>query len=129
MGKQRGKKPTNAELSVLEVLWDGGPSTVRQIHKVLTQDRDILYTTVLKTMQNMTGKGLVSCDSSRRAYVYTPRIRKEDTRRAAVGEVMDRLFGGSAGDLVMHALTKHDTTPEEIKKVRKVMDEIGEDRR
>jgi len=124
MGEPTPRKPTNAELSILKILWDRGPCTVRQIHRTLSRNRDMLYTTVLKVMQNMTEKRLVSCDRSRRAFVYTALTREEDTRRQLVGEMLDRLFGGSAAELVAHALTRHDATTEELAGIRRLLDEV-----
>ena len=127
MPEKAPPRPTNAELAILRVLWRDGPSTVRHIHRVLSQGRDMLYTTVLKFLQIMTEKGLVACDRSNRAHVYTPRVTRKEAERAAVGDLMDRVFGGSAARLVMHALSSGKASAKEVAEIRKLLDEIGEE--
>src|SRR6185369_6985704 len=97
-------KPTDAELAILRVIWRRGPSTVRQVHEVLSQDREIGYTTVLKLMQIMTEKGLVERDESERTHVYQSMLTQEETQQQLVGDLLDKAFGGSASQLVMQAL-------------------------
>src|SRR5215471_17792606 len=92
-------KPTDAELAILRVIWRRGPSTVRQVHEVLSQDREIGYTTVLKLMQIMTEKGLVERDESERTHVYQAMLTQEETQQQLVGDLLDKAFGGSASQL------------------------------
>ncbi|RYG46224.1 BlaI/MecI/CopY family transcriptional regulator [bacterium] len=119
-----GPKPTNAELGILRVLWDRGPSTVREAHENLSLQRDIGYTTVLKLMQIMVEKGLLRRTEQGRAHVYQPVGAEAAAKRDLVGDLMDRAFGGSARDLVMHALAAKPTSQEELDDIRKLLDEM-----
>jgi len=133
MARKTRPRPTDAELAILRILWDRGPSTVREVHETLARthrDSDqVGYTTVLKTMQIMTEKGLVLRDESQRAHVYSARQREEDTQRRLVEDLADRAFDGSASQLVMRALSSRAATPEEIATIRRILDEMsGDDR-
>src|SRR2546430_17724722 len=88
-------RPTDAELAILRVLWDRGPSTVRQVHDVLGRERPAAYTTALKLLQIMTEKGLVERDERDRTHVYRARLSEEQTQRQLVRDLADRAFGGS----------------------------------
>ena len=94
-------KPTEGELSILAVLWDRGPSTVRQVFEVLSAERDLGYTTVLKMLQIMQEKGLVARDETERTHVYRAKESAEATQATLVDDLMERAFGGSAMKLVM----------------------------
>jgi len=121
--------PTPAELEILRVLWDRGPSTVRDVHETLERDRPTGYTTVLKLMQIMTDKALVTRDERARAHVYAARVPASDTQRQLVRDLLDRAFGGSALKLVMHALSARKASPAEIARIRHMLDEMeGEGR-
>lgn len=120
-------RPTNAELNILQVLWKSGPSTVREVLGALKGHRDTGYTTVLKLLQIMAEKGLVSRDESQRAHVYEARRPREQTQKQIVGDVIDRVFAGSAAGLVMHALSSRHASEEEIVQIRKLLDEYKED--
>jgi predicted transcriptional regulator len=133
MARKTRPRPTDAELAILRILWDRGPSTVREVHETLARthrDSDqVGYTTVLKTMQIMTEKDLVLRDESQRAHVYSARQREEDTQRRLVEDLADRAFDGSASQLVMRALSSRAATPEEIATIRRILDEMsGDDR-
>ena len=114
-------KPTNAELEILRVLWAQGPSTVRDVARTL--GREAAYTTVLKLLQNMTAKRLVVRDESAKTHVYAPARRAEQTRRLLVADLIDRVFDGSAAQLVMHALAGSTTSAKEIAEIRKLLNE------
>lgn len=114
-------KPTDAELAILRVLWRRGPSTVREVQKVLEETKRTGYTTVLKFMQIMAEKGLVSRDESAYAHVYQARIPREQTQQTLVADLMDRAFEGSASRLVMQALAAKKATPEELTEIRKIL--------
>ena len=88
-------KPTDAELAILRVLWERGPSTVRQVHELVARDRPAAYTTALKLLQIMTEKGLVDRDERERTHVYRARLSEEQTQRQLVRDLLDRAFGGS----------------------------------
>lgn len=115
-------RPTDAELSILRVLWERGPSTVRQVHDVLRRERPTAYTTALKLLQIMTEKGLVRRDESDRTHIYHARLTEEQTQRQLVRDLLDRAFGGSATKLVMQALAARRATPEELGEIRKLID-------
>ena len=104
-------RPTDAELAILSVLWDRGPSTVREVHEALQASQRSGYTTVLKLLQIMTEKGLVTRDESQRAHVYGPRMSEQRTQRQLLGDLVDRAFGGSSAKLVLQALSGRRATP------------------
>jgi BlaI family transcriptional regulator, penicillinase repressor len=117
-------RPTDAELSILRVLWRLGPSTVRQVHEDLAQRGQTGYTTVLKMLQIMTEKGLVERDDSERAHVYVARRPQEQTLGQLVGDLLDRAFEGSASRLVLRALESRPASHEELAEIRKLLDEL-----
>jgi len=119
-------RPTDAELEILRVLWDLGPSTVRDVHTTLERQREIGYTTVLKFMQIMAAKGLVERDETARAHVYKARVAQEQTQRQLVGHLLDRAFGGSAAKLMMQALSGRTSSAEEIAQMRQMLAEFEE---
>ena len=114
------RKPTNAEVAILRVLWSRGPSTVREVAK--SMGREAAYTTVLKIMQNMTEKGLVRRDESSRTHVYEAVSTKEHTQRQLVADLLDRVFDGSAAKLIMQALAATKTSPKELAEILKLLE-------
>jgi len=116
-------RPTDAELAILRVLWDRGPSSVRQVHEALAAGRDTGYTTTLKLMQIMADKGLVTRDESSRTHIYAARQSQGQTQRQLVSDLMDRAFGGSAAELVMQALSAHPASEDELKEIRRLIEE------
>jgi len=116
-------RPTDAELAILGVLWQRGPSTVREVHETLADTRETGYTTTLKLMQIMTEKGLVTRDESSRTHVYAARWSQDRTQRQLVSDLMARAFGGSAAALVLQALSAQPASTEEIEQIRKLIDE------
>jgi predicted transcriptional regulator len=132
-------RPTDAELEILSVLWERGPSTVREVHEAISENRAqqsdvrlqkqaakgaVGYTTILKLMQIMTDKGLVRRDETERAHVYEARLPEEQTQRQLVGDLMNRVFAGSASKLVMHALSASKSSAEDLSKIREILDEL-----
>ena len=115
-------QPTKAELEILQVLWERGEATVREVHQALQEQRETGYTTVLKLMQIMAEKGLLERDESQRAHVYRARHRQGDTQKQLLGQLMDKAFGGSAALLVQQALETRKTTPREIREIRAILD-------
>ena len=114
-------RPTDSELAILRVLWDRGPSTVRAVHEALADARETGYTTTLKLMQIMTDKGLVTRDASERTHVYTARLTQDQTQRQLVADLVQRAFGGSAAALVQQALSARPASPDELKKIQKLI--------
>ena len=129
MAKRGPAKPTDSELAILRVLWQRGPSTVREVRQQLGTDREIGYTTVLKFLQIMTGKGLVSRDDSKRSHVYQAAMPRERTQRQIVKDVLDKAFGGSAAGLVAQALSAGKTSQEELDEIRKLLDGLERGRK
>lgn len=124
MKKVSPPKPTDAELAILRVLWRLGPATVRAVHDELNQSQETGYTTVLKLLQIMTEKGLVTRDESERSHIYKPAWKEEQVQRQLVGYLLDRAFGGSARQLVMQALAAKKSSPRELAEIRKLLEEM-----
>jgi predicted transcriptional regulator len=122
--KSQTPRPTDAELAILRVLWERGPSTVRDVHQALSRSQDSGYTTVLKLLQIMTDKGIVVRDESQRAHVYVPKISEQRTQRQLLGDLVDRAFGGSSAKLVLHALSERPASTEELRHIRTLLDEL-----
>ena len=115
-------RPTDAELAILRVLWELGPSTVRQVHEVLSRARPSAYTTALKLLQIMTDKGLVRRDEADRTHIYHPRLSEEQTQRQLIRDLVDRAFGGSSSKLVMQALASRRASDEELGEIRRLLE-------
>ena len=122
MPKPSVPRPTDAELAILRVLWERGPSTVRQVHEVLSRERPTAYTTALKLLQIMTDKGLVRRDETDRSHVYHARLSQDQTQRQLVRDLLDRAFGGSSSKLVMQALATKRASAEELGEIRRLLD-------
>ena len=117
-------KPTDAELAILRVLWQRGASTVREVWEELSPQQHTGYTTVLKTMQIMSEKGLLARDETDRSHVYRAARSEAQTQRQVVGHLLERLFSGSAPKLVMQALTAKKATPAELAEIRKLLNDM-----
>lgn len=118
---EKSLRPTDAELAILRVLWQRGPSTVKEVQKVLETNRKTGYTTVLKFLQIMVEKGLVSRDESSFAHVYQARIPQEQTQRTLVADLLERAFEGSTSRLLLQALATKKATKEELAEIRKIL--------
>ena len=116
-------QPTPSELAILQILWSRGPSTVREIHEVLAQEKDVGYTSALKFLQIMTAKGLVSRSEDQRAHVYTANQPAEKTKQLFAADVLKRVFHGSATQLMQHALSGRRGSKKEIEEMRRMLDE------
>jgi predicted transcriptional regulator len=122
--KQNARRPTDAELTILHVLWDKGPASVREVYKILNSGKEVGYTTVLKLMQIMTEKGLVERDENCRPQIYRPCIPREQTERQLIKDLVDRAFGGSAKRLVMQALEVKKASPSELSQIEKLLNKL-----
>ena len=120
------QKPTASELEILRVLWERGPSTVREVHEAFSEKKDIGYTTVLKLLQIMTAKGTVRRNEEQRAHVYEACQPATETKRQLVGDVLQRVFEGSASELMIHALEGRRTSKKELDELRRLLDEYEE---
>lgn len=116
------KKPTEAELEILRALWNKGSATVRDIFEVLSQERPMGYTTVLKTMQIMLDKGLVSRTEEGKAHIYAAAMREEDMQGQLLKDLSDKLFSGSPALLAMHALSMQPASDEEIQLIKALIE-------
>lgn len=124
MGRRR-PQPTDAELAILQVLWDRGPSTVRQVHEALGGQG--AYTTALKLLQIMTEKHLVTRDASSRTHVYRARGTREATQGRLLSSLADKAFQGSASQLVLRALSTRKTSADELAQIRAMLDDLERD--
>ena len=126
MARYKRPVPTDRELTILGILWDKGPSTVREVNEAMNQDGATGYTTTLKLMQIMTEKGLLLRDESQFKHIYKPAISEEKTQKQLVGDLLDRAFAGSAEKLVMRALSAKKVSAKELGKIRKILAEYKE---
>ena len=124
MARHKNSRPTDRELTILKILWDSGPSTVRQVNEAMNKDEDTGYTTTLKLMQIMTEKGLLVRDESQWKHVYKPALTEERTQKQLVGDLLERAFSGSAEKLVMRALSAKKVSAKELARIRKMLDEF-----
>ena len=124
MARPLRKRPTDAELEILRVLWAGGPSTVRQVLGRLNETRETGYTTVLKLMQIMTEKSLLVRDTNVRPQVYRAARTQGQTQRLLLGDLLDRAFAGSPGSLVVQALSTKKASPEELAQIRQLLEKL-----
>ena len=124
MARRKTARPTDRELTILRILWDNGPSTVRQVNEVMSQDEDTGYTTTLKLMQIMAEKGLVFRDDSQFKHIYRPALTEEKAQKQLVGDLLERAFSGSAEKLVMRALSAKKVSAKELASIRKMLDEF-----
>jgi BlaI family penicillinase repressor len=115
-------RPTEGELAILRVLWEGGPRSVRDVQRILNDLRPTGYTTVLKLLQIMTDKGLVDRDEKVRPQIYRARYSQEHTQRQLLRDLLDRAFGGSVRAMVLQALATRRSSAEELEAVEKLLD-------
>jgi len=124
MARRKSSRPTDRELTILRILWDKGPSTVREVNEAMSQDEDTGYTTTLKLMQIMAEKGLVLRDDSQFKHIYRPALTEEKAQKQLVGDLLDRAFSGSAEKLVMRALSAKKVSAKELASIKKMLDEF-----
>lgn len=119
--KSRLPKPTEVELELLRVLWSKGSATVREIYELVSQQRTLGYTSVLKMLQIMTEKGLVERTEAGKAHIYRAAATQEETQSQMLRDLSERLFAGSAAQLAMHALSMQAASAEELEEIRKII--------
>ena len=124
MPRRPSLQPTEVELAILRVLWDRGPSSVRQVHEALSAARDTGYSTTLKMMQVMFDKGLLRRDESVRPQVYRPAQPEARTQTQMVDDLIQKVFGGSARKLVLRAVQSEQVTAEELAEIRKLLKQM-----
>jgi BlaI family transcriptional regulator, penicillinase repressor len=123
MARTRSTGPTDKELQILSILWKNGPSTVRQINKIMNRSENTGYTTTLKLMQIMFEKGLLKRDESSKTHVYLPLRSESVVQEEVIGNLLDRAFSGSVGKLVLRVLSSKKISPEELAKIKKVINQ------
>jgi BlaI family penicillinase repressor len=124
MARRKGTNPTDRELEILRVLWEFGPSTVRRVHEIVSEDSETGYTTSLKFMQIMLEKGLVVRDTSARTHIYSAVAEEANVQRQLAADLVNKAFGGSAQKLVMQALEEKQVPQREIIRIQRMLDEL-----
>ena len=124
MKKKSSPKPTEAELEILQILWDSGPTTVRFVNDKLNLKKEVGYTTTLKIMQIMAEKNLLARDEENKSHIYSAVYKKDETQKVLLDKFLESTFGGSASKLVLQALGNRKTSKKEIEEIRKFLDEI-----
>lgn len=127
MSEFKQRQPTSAELAILNILWDHGPCTVREVNTILNRTQETGYTTTLKHMQIMTEKGLVSRDESSRTHIYHPRLKQQHAQQQIVRNLLDRVFNGSPRDLIMQALSARKASAEELAEIQELINNLEEE--
>ena len=121
---KRSQGPTESEMEILQILWQNGSCTVREVHETLSEKKDVGYTTTLKIMQIMADKNLVLRDTSSRTHVYTAAIDQESTQKSMLSNFITNTFGGSASSLVLQALGNHKTNDSELREIKNLIEQI-----
>ncbi|HEY0175815.1 MAG TPA: BlaI/MecI/CopY family transcriptional regulator [Pedobacter sp.] len=124
MSSEITAKPTESELEILQILWEKGDCTVRDVHEILTRNKEAGYTTTLKLMQIMHEKGLVGRDTSSKTHIYSALASQQKTQQHLVSRLIDNAFNGSAARMVMQALGNHKSSKDEIDAIKKYLDEL-----
>ena len=120
-------KPTDSELEILQLLWEFGPLTVRELNDKLNKERKVGYTTSLKMMQIMTEKGLLARDTGERSHVYSPLLQSEEVQSTMLDHVLKTVFKGNRSKLVLQALGDRDASPEEISEIKSLIQKLEEE--
>lgn len=124
MPRPPSQQLTEVELQILQILWEKGPSPVRVIHESLSEIRDTNYSTTVKMLSVMLEKGLVTRDEQERPHVYQPVVTRKKAQKRMLGNLIDQLYSGSTTSLVLQALSSKKTSPEELAKIRQLLDQI-----
>lgn len=124
MKNSKLNKPTESEMEILQVLWDEGDSTVREVHEILSQKKEAGYTTTLKLMQIMHDKGLLSRNDSSRTHIYKSLVKQESMQKQVVSKMINSMFKGSPANLIMHALGNHRASKEELEEIKSYLGEM-----
>ena len=120
-------KPTDSELQILTVLWEKGPSSVRDVHNILSEERDLYYTTTLKTMQVMVDKGLLTRDTTQRSHIYDAKIKKKDVEKNLIEKLAGAVFKGSASQLIISALGNSKPSKDELEEIKALIDQLDQE--
>ena len=117
-------KPTESELEILQVLWEKGTASVREVHEELAKSKDVGYTTTLKLMQIMFEKGLVKRDATFKTHIYEAQVSRDKTQKHLLNKMIDTLFGGSPTQLVLQALGNHKASDEELEEIQQLLNNL-----
>jgi predicted transcriptional regulator len=120
-------KPTDSELEVMQVLWEHGPLTVRQVNDLLNEQRRVGYTTTLKIMQIMTEKGMLTRDTGQRSHIYSPTLESEQVQNTILDHILRTVYRGSTSSLILQALGNHAASRKEIKKIKELIQKMEEE--
>lgn len=124
MARQTSSQPTDVELQILRILWQDGPSIARHIHDSLQEFKETTYSTTVKMLSVMLDKGLLKRDDDVRPQIYRPSVPQQRTQRRMLGNLIDKVYDGSAAKLMLHALSSKKATPEEIAEIRRLLDQM-----
>lgn len=122
MKKNDQSNPTPSELAILQILWKDGPSTVKYIHEKLSEEKEVVYTTILKTMQVMCEKGMLRRRAKGRKHIYQAAVNQDETQDALLDRFLNKTFGGSASKLVLKALGNYNASKEELDQIRQFLE-------
>ena len=120
-------KPTDSELEILALLWQNGPSSVREVHEALSSSKDVFYTTTLKTMQVMLDKGFVDRDTSSRSHIYRALISQSSVQKNLLQKLKQNVFGGSTEQLILSALGTDQPSDEDLELIQSLIDKMKND--
>lgn len=120
-------EPTESEVEILQILWQNGSATVREVHEVLETRKDVGYTTTLKLMQIMVEKGIVDRDTSKRIHIYKPLIPQSSVENNLINKLRQKIFRGSASRLVIGALSSEPVSEQELEEIREFLDSYTKD--
>ncbi len=120
-------KPTDAELEILQIVWQSGPTTVREVFEQLCKRKDMVYTTVLKLMQIMTDKGLLKRDTTSRQHIYQANVTEHAVQKSALQKIIATAFRGSSSGLILQALGQHKPSTEELQEIKALIDNMEKD--
>ena len=127
MPRQPSQQLTEVELQILQILWELGPAPVRVIHESLSEIRDTNYSTTVKMLSVMLDKKLVTREENERPHVYQPVVTKKKAQKRMLGDLIEQLYSGSASSLVLQALSSKKSSPEELRQIRQLLDQIEEE--
>ena len=125
--QETSRRPTEAELAILTVIWDRGSATVREVQDTMSARQRVGYTTVLKLLQIMTEKGLLLKNAEVRPQVFRASTPKNSTQKLLLSDLVDRAFQGSPGNLVLQALSLQASSPDELREIRELLDRLEAD--
>jgi predicted transcriptional regulator len=122
MKANQSSSPTPSELAILQILWKDGPSSVRHIHEKLSEEKEVVYTTILKTMQVMSERGMLRRTAKGRKHIYQAAVDQDDTQDELLDRFLDKTFGGSASKLVLKALGNYNASKEELDLIKQFIE-------